>query len=256
MKKKLVAILACRNGGTRLYAKPLQNLDEQKQIKIIDYLIKSLKKKRCIDEIILSISKKKENLKYVSIAKKNSIKFVLGDDIDVLSRLILAAKLTKATDILRITSESPFPMHESLDEIWKQHFKNNYDASFLDNIIDGCGYEIIKNSALIQSHRKGKKKHKSELCTLYIRENYKEFNINRISLEKKYFRKDLRLTVDNPEDLIVCKEIYKKFKDKEIKLNKIIKFLDKKSNLKRLIKPYCDKGYKSMYVWGKNENEK
>ncbi len=64
------------------------------------------------------------------------------------------------------------------------------------------------------------------------------------------------MTVDNPEDLIVCKEIYKKFKDKEIKLNKIIKFLDKKSNLKRLIKPYCDKGYKSMYVWGKNENEK
>jgi len=71
VRKKLVAILACRNGGTRLYAKPLQNLDEQKQIKIIDYLIKSLKKKRCIDEIILSISKKKENLEYVSIAKKN-----------------------------------------------------------------------------------------------------------------------------------------------------------------------------------------
>lgn len=254
MRKKLVAILACRNGGTRLYAKPLQNLDEQKQIKIIDYLIKSLKKKRCIDEIVLSISKKKENLEYVSIAKKNSIKFVQGSDVDVLSRLILAAKLTKASDILRITSESPFPYLESLDKIWKQHVDNNYDASFLDNIIDGCGYEIIKNNALILSHRNGKKKHKSEFCTLYIRENYKKFNINRVSLDKKYFRKDIRLTVDNAEDLIVCKEVYKRFKDEKIKLNKIIEFLDKKSYLKGLIKPYCVEGYKSMYVWGKNEN--
>ena len=27
MKKKLVAALACRNQGTRLYGKPIQNLD-------------------------------------------------------------------------------------------------------------------------------------------------------------------------------------------------------------------------------------
>lgn len=250
MRRKLVAILACRNGGTRLYAKPLQNLDEKNQIKIIDYLIKSLKKMRCISEIVLSISKKKENLEYVNIAKKNSIKFVLGSDQDVLSRLILAAKLTKATDILRITSESPYPYLENLNKIWKQHVINNYDASFLDNIVDGCGYEIIKNSLLIQSHKKGQKKHKSEFCTLYIRENYKKFKINRVYLDKKYFRKDLRLTVDNPEDLIVCRQVYKRFKDKKMNLNKIIKFLDKKPYLKKLIKPYCSKGYKSMYLWG------
>ena len=29
MSRKLVAILACRNGGSRLYAKPLQNLDKK-----------------------------------------------------------------------------------------------------------------------------------------------------------------------------------------------------------------------------------
>ena len=29
MTRKLVAVLACRNGGSRLYAKPLQNLDQK-----------------------------------------------------------------------------------------------------------------------------------------------------------------------------------------------------------------------------------
>ena len=36
--RKLVACLACRNEGTRLYGKPLQNLDIKKNITIKNYL--------------------------------------------------------------------------------------------------------------------------------------------------------------------------------------------------------------------------
>ena len=72
MKRKLTAILACRNGGSRLYAKPLQNLDEEKNINIISYLIKKLKKIKAIDEVALAISEKKENLEYINIAKKKT----------------------------------------------------------------------------------------------------------------------------------------------------------------------------------------
>lgn len=250
MKRKLAAVLACRNGGSRLYAKPLQNLDEKKKISIIQFLISSLKKNKSVKEIGLAISKNKENIIYKKIAKLNKIKFVLGDDIDVLSRLIKCAKKLKTTDILRITSESPFPYLETLNQIWKKHISGNYDATFLDNIIDGCGYEIIKLDALKISHKKGKKKHKSELCTLYIRENYKKFRINRVFPDKKYFRKDLRLTVDNPEDLVVCKRVYGNIKNHKFILNNAIKFLDKNLKLKKLIAKYCAKGYSNMYKWG------
>ena len=89
------------------------------------------------------------------------------------------------------------------------------------------------------------------MCTLFIRENYKKFNIQRVLPNKKYFRKDLRFTVDNPEDLIICKNIYKNIK-KEFKLDEAIKFLDKNPKLKKLIAPYCDKGYSTMYRWGNN----
>ena len=43
---------------------------------------------------------------------------------------------------------------------------------------------------------------------------------------KELFRKDLRLTIDNPEDLIVCKAIYNKFKKDAplFSLKKIINF--------------------------------
>jgi spore coat polysaccharide biosynthesis protein SpsF len=249
MKRKLAAVLACRNGGSRLYAKPLQNLDEANKVTIIQYIIDNLKKNKTINTIGLAISKNEENLIYKKIARSNRLKFILGSDDDVLKRLINCAKKLNATDIFRITTESPFTYLDELPKIWNNHVKNNYDATFSDNIVDGCGFEIIKLKALQTSHIKGKKKHKSELCSLYIRENFKKFKINRVFPDKKYFRKDLRLTVDNPEDLIVCKKIYKNIKN-EFKLNKAIQFLDKNPQLKELIVQYCDKGYSNMYKWG------
>ena len=158
MKRKLAAVLACRNGGSRLYAKPLQNLDEANKVTIIQYIIDNLKKNKTINTIGLAISKNEENLIYKKIARSNRLKFILGSDDDVLKRLINCAKKLNATDIFRITTESPFTYLDELPKIWNNHVKNNYDATFLDNIVDGCGFEIIKLKALQTSHIKGKKK--------------------------------------------------------------------------------------------------
>lgn len=251
MKKKLIAALACRNFSHRLYGKPLQNLDANKNVTILDYLIRKLKKIKVLDEILLGIAEGDENLIYRKIAEKHKIKFIIGDEKDVLSRIIKCAQISKATDVLRITSESPFPFLENIELVWKEHAKHNLDGSFLDNIIDGCGYEILSTKALINSHKNGKNKHRSELCTLYIRENIKKFNIRRIIVSKKYFRKDIRLTVDYPEDLIVCRAVYNFLKSKRhhFNLSQVINFIDKKKELKTLIKKYTNSGYKSMYKW-------
>ena len=63
----------------------------------------------------------------------------------------------------------------------------------------------------------------------------------------------MRLTVDYPEDLALCRIIYKKFiKDAPLfRLEKIVKFLDKNPNLKNMVKPYVKRGYSTMYKWGK-----
>lgn len=251
MKRKLAAILACRNQSKRLYGKPLQSLDQGGQVRIIDFLIKNLKRHKEIDEIALAISDKPENREFINIAKKFDIKYTLGDDKDVLSRLIKCAKKINATDLLRITTKSPFPYLKNLKTHWYLHKLNNLDGVFFDNIIDGCGYEIIRNSALQKSYTLGKNKHKSELCTLYIRENNNKFNILKLFPPKDFFRLDIRLTVDNPEDLILCKKVYKKFKNNFYDLKNIIKFIDSRPNLKKLIHPFCSRGYASMYKWKK-----
>ena len=248
--RKLVVALACRNRGSRLYGKPLQNLDINNGVTILDNLIACLNSFGCIDSIVLGISEGDENLDFVDYAKKNGLGYILGDEEDVLSRLIKCGEYADATDIFRTTSESPFPYFEMIDTIWAEHTNNNNDATFLDEIIDGCGIEIIKLDALKESHDRGENKHRSELCTLYIREHEKDYKIQKLLPPNELIRKDLRLTVDYPEDLVVCRAVYERFIEQApmIELEEVIKFLDKNKGLKDLITPLCEGGYSTMYL--------
>ena len=250
MKRKLVAALACRNNGSRMFGKPLQNLDEKEGIKIIDNLIDCLKSINEIDEVVLGIAEGIENNIFKVIAEEKKLKYIVGNEKDVLGRLIKCGEESNATDIFRTTSENPFLYYQSVKTLWDLYLKNDYDAIFQDDIVDGCGYEIISLKALQDSHSNGQEKHRSEYCTLYIRENKHLFKIKKIKPKSKYIRKDLRLTVDNPEDLIVCRQLYMKFKDQAplFNLDDLILFLDENPNLKSLISPYVEKGYETMYL--------
>ena len=250
MKRKLVAAIACRNQGSRLYGKPLQNLDVENGVRILDHIVACLRSIDCIDEIVLGISEGVDNEAFKIFAAENDLRYVTGDQIDVLSRLVECGRLAEATDIFRVTSESPFLYFEPVESLWARHCEEQADATFLDDIIDGCGFEIISRQALETSHQRGEAKHRSELCTLYLRENSDQFEIIMVEPPAALIRKDLRLTVDNPEDLAICRIVYGAFHDlaPRIPVAEIVKFLDQNPNLIELVAPFTEVGYSTMYV--------
>jgi spore coat polysaccharide biosynthesis protein SpsF len=252
MKRRLVAAIACRNQGARLYGKPVQNLDVEHGIRIIDNIVGCLETINCIDEIVLGISEGAENEVFKDIAGQKGLRYVVGDQIDVLSRLVNCGLLAGASDVFRVTSESPFLYFDPVEDLWRRHQAEGADASFLDDVIDGCGFEIVSLKALQESHEKGEKKHRSELCTLYIRENHQHYRVIKAHAPEALVRKDLRLTVDNPEDLVVCRVIYGNFKDSapRISLPDVVKFLDANPNLIEMTAPFTETGYATMYHWG------
>jgi spore coat polysaccharide biosynthesis protein SpsF len=100
-QRKLVATIACRNQGSRLYGKPLQNLDVSLGVRIIDNIIDCIKAGTKVDEIVLAISDGIENQIFTDIATKHGVKYIIGDEQDVLHRLIMAAEAVEATDVFR-----------------------------------------------------------------------------------------------------------------------------------------------------------
>ena len=228
-RKVLTAVIACRNNGSRLYGKPLQHLCIKSRYSILDQVITNIKSINWIEKIVLAISEGVSNEIFKIYAKDNGLDFIVGSETDVLSRLISGLKHVDGTDLFRITSESPYLYWQLVNQAWEIHKNNDFDATFLDDIIDGCGFEIIKSDSLNKSWRKGNNNHRSEFCTLYIRENKNDFDIHKLQCPSKLIRKDLRLTVDYPEDLVICRELFSSFENQirnvSYDLNDMVDFL-------------------------------
>lgn len=252
MNSRLVAVLACRNGGSRLYAKPLQRLGIESGWRVLDQVIANLRSFDFIEEIVLAISTGSDNVLYQEYAENARLPFVFGSEQDVLKRLLLGLELTGATDLFRVTTESPFLYWQPVEKAWANHVANGFDATFMDGVIDGCGFEIVSTASLRRSWEEGNSRHRSELCTLFVRENRNLFTICQLTEPPLLCRKDLRLTVDYPEDLIVCRSVYSRFLERiengNYDLREFVSFLDESPALKSLIYPFSEQGYQTMYL--------
>ena len=69
-----------------------------------------------LDEIILAVPKTKSDKIYNEVATKHKIKISFGPEKNVIKRLVIAAKEAGATDIFRVTSESPFLYYQQVKE--------------------------------------------------------------------------------------------------------------------------------------------
>ena len=243
---KIVATLACRNNSRRLYGKPLQLLEN---VTVVEYMINNLKKRYEIHAIVLAISEAKGNEAFIELAEKNNIKYLLGDDRDVLGRLISACELGGGDTIYRVTSESPFSFLEGLPEAINSHMKENADYTAHGNLPDGVMFELVKLSALKTSHKDGEYRHRSEVCTLYINENAHLFKKNILQIEKEWQRPTYRLTIDFPEDLSLCRKIIRNFggDDKYIPYKNLISFLDQNPQIRESVENITDSSYIKPY---------
>lgn len=232
---KLAAVLACRNQSARLYAKPLQNLDVERKVSILDYLVAQLKMHKEIQEIVLAISAQEENRMYIEKSREYGISYVVGDDEDVLGRLIKGARSVGADHVFRVTTESPYPYLDTLSEVYEDHGNSDSDYSVTKSLPDGAYYQIIKTDALQTCWDQGGERYRNEYCTKYIFDHKEAFKIKEYEVSLPLRRAaDIRLTVDWPEDLIVMREIYKGLNlnpSTMLSFPEIITFLDKNTKI-------------------------
>ena len=231
---KLIAAIPCRVRSIRLYGKPLQHIDIEKRITILEYLVAQIKKQEEVREIVLAVSEEEENSPFFDLAKKMEIKAVAGDPEEVMSRMIKAVNHVQGETILRITSECPFIYFDTFSEVYEQHSKEKADLSIIENLPDGAYYELIQTNALVKSYEKG---HRGAWVTLYINQHPELFKILKLKPVPELRRPDLRITVDYPEDLMAVRAVYsaleggKKFPS----LHAIIEFMDAHPEVKKWV---------------------
>ena len=234
---KVAATLACRVQSKRLYAKPLQLIDIENGISILEYLVAHLKECDGIDDIVLAISEGNANEPFVDLAQKMGLQFVVGPEQDVQQRLIMAAEKVTADIVYRLTPDGPFVYMDTFKDVLSNHISVGASLTVIEGLPEGTYYEVINLSDLKRAHNEGEDRHRSELCTLYMCENPQKFHLQRLKTgSSRLQRPDIRLTVDYPEDLIVVREVYKALKKEGefIRIEDIIVYLDRHPRLKEI----------------------
>lgn len=246
MTRRLVAALACRANGSRLFGKPLQNLVGDTTI--LDQIIAAVKSFTIVDEIVLGISEGVVNHPFLDVAHKHGVGYILGHPQDVLMRLIQCGRMGRATDVFRVTTECPWFAQEMLPQLWRVHVESDNDITVADRLPEGFAFEIYKLGALQDAHDRGSARDRSEFCSNYPRTHPSEFKVGVFLPPEKWQRLDLRVTVDYPEDLIVARAIAEHFRDRLPLLGtfEVIAFLDSRPDLKSLVAPFVD----PSPVWG------
>lgn len=232
---KVVAALACRVQSRRLYAKPLQFIDIDQEISILEYLVSSLKANKQIDEIVLAVSEGEENTPFYRLAEKMGVRYIVGSQHDVQLRMIKAVDLAGGDIIYRVTTECPFIYMDNFSDVLKAHIENKAALTVIEGLPEGTYYELIDVAKLKQSHRECGPEYRTEFCTLYMFRNPDKFFLQRLTVPHSALKRpDIRLTVDYPEDLIVVREVYKALykKGSFINVAEIIRLLDSKPSLK------------------------
>jgi spore coat polysaccharide biosynthesis protein SpsF len=114
------------------------------------------------------------------------------------------------------------------------------DITVCDRLPEGLHFEIYTLEALERSHARGSAADRSEFCSNYARTHREEFRIAIALPPKELQRLDLRVTIDNPEDLVLCRAIAAACTDAmpRVPVERIVSFLDSRPDLKKLVEPY------------------
>jgi spore coat polysaccharide biosynthesis protein SpsF (cytidylyltransferase family) len=235
--KKADLILPCRVTGTRLYGKPLQFIDIEQRLTILENLVKYFDDTGLIENVCLAISDEEENYGFIRLAEKHGWKYIMGHPLNVLGRINKAIDHLKSETIFLISTENPFVFVEGLRALYESHMAGGYDYSMFSNLPEGSVVGLIKAEALKISERDGFDRHRSELVTSYIFDNKEKFKLNIVEPDKKYQRPDVRITVDYPEDVAFCRRIYSAMNGRKqlVSIAQVIEFWDGDAESRKLV---------------------
>ena len=228
---KIVAIVQARMGSTRLPGKVLKKIVG---IPALEILLKRLSRSKLIGEICLATSQNIENDQLCDAVEEMGYRVVRGSETDVLQRFYDAAVATSADIIVRITGDCPVIDPYLVDQAIQKFLDS--DADYVSNVDpptfpDGLDIEVFSMQALLTATLSATSEYDREHVTPFIRNG----NFKRINLKNAIDTADLRLTLDEPDDLTLLIKVFEHFQpDLHFTYQNAEKFLLENSNLMKI----------------------
>lgn len=252
---KITAIVQARMGSSRLPGKVLKKIADRS---VIELLLQRLSKSELIDEICVATTKNHEDDVLCTEVQKLGFEVYRGSEIDVLERFYHAALHCRSDHVVRITGDCPLIDSEIVDRVIRLFLDK--DADYASNTLppsfaDGLDVEIFKMSVLEEAQQLANSSFEREHVTPFLRKNC-SLQANLCNSED---HSEIRLTLDQREDLILLTDIFEYFSpDIYFSYQDIIELLNKtpdkiliNGHIKRNAGSYMGSGQK---LWTRAKN--
>jgi len=228
-KMSVSAIIQARNGSTRLPGKAMLELSGKP---LLYHVIERVKASEGIDQVILATAAGDENIPLIELANSMGARTYAGSPDNVLERFYCASEEFGGDFIVRVTGDNPFTDPHFTATSVRVAVESEADLCSVADVPLGTAVEVISKKALDTAYRLSSRPYHFEHVTPYIKENKDNFRIIRHPVKFHNPFKNLRLTVDTPEDFKLANIIYEALYNKTLfSANDVIEFLTDRPEL-------------------------
>ena len=230
MQESVVAIVEARMGSTRLPGKTLMDVSGKT---LLERVVERLRLAASVHQVVVATSNNAGDDKIIELCKEKNISFFRGSEDDVLDRVYRTAKHFNADIIVQCGADCPFYDPELVDVLvgilrfgGYSYAANDMELTFPE----GIDAHVIRFDALEISAEEAALTQEREDTPRFIWNHPERFSIYnlRAVAGSFYNRPDIRLTVDYPEDMQLCRLIYNELGDntKNFTTKDVIDLLD------------------------------
>lgn len=202
---RTIAILQARLRSTRLPAKVLLDLAGKT---VLQRCIERVARIQGVDEVIVATSTAPENDLIVGLVEKLGFRAARGDEKDVLSRYVDAARAAKADVVMRCTADCPLLDPAVSGSVLRAFLDSRGTATPFDyasNTLDrkmprGLDTEVVSMAALERAHADATAPAEREHVTMHVYANEGKFRLHRVLPERGVDFSQHRWTIDTLED--------------------------------------------------------
>jgi spore coat polysaccharide biosynthesis protein SpsF len=224
--KSVWIVVSARMASSRYPGKALVPLAGRP---LLEVLLRRMETARGVEGLALATSMGQENDPLAELASRLGV---------TVFRHLACARSLGAAHVVRVTGDNPLTDVETLERLVDRHLAEGADYTYVpgEALLMGILPEVIATEALARSWDHGEARHRSELVTLYIKEHPQEFRIVAESLPEGLYRPELRLTVDEPEDVALMQALFERLGQDGLTVSTrdAIALLDREPELARL----------------------
>jgi spore coat polysaccharide biosynthesis protein SpsF len=178
---------------------------------MLELMVERLKRARTLDALVIATTDQPPDGAIAELGARLGVGVFRGSEDDVLARVLGAARAYAADVVVETTGDCPLQDPAVLDKVVADFGIGG--ADFVSNILPyttprGTDVRVFTTDALEEINRTSSDPADHEHVSLHFWEHPEKYRLRNVETALPAFAKDLRLTVDTPEDFELIRRIF------------------------------------------------